>query len=182
MACGRPFRVSEQVRPISEKLTARTIVKGLAVEATAVTDEDELMRLFNANMILARILVVKLTLKNQSPEPVDTRRLEFDLRDARGHEFEYFRPREAVDKLYKYYEIKNYLITAREKVEADFEQGALQPGNDLGPGQERRGFVFFQIPEEVDNLSPLGDLSLRLERLRWPKSDRDTTIELRLSR
>ncbi|MBI3950036.1 MAG: hypothetical protein HY314_06240 [Acidobacteria bacterium] len=182
MGCRRPFRVPEQVRPISGKLDARTTINGLTVEAAAITDEDELMRLFNANMILARILVIKVMLKNQDNEPVDLHRLKFDLRDAQDHEFKFLEPEKAVDKLYEYYEITTYVILTRKGLEADFQQKALSTESDLRPGEERQGLVFFAIPEAVDKFSPLRDLILRLERLRWPQSGRNTTAELRLSR
>jgi hypothetical protein len=180
-ACGRPFRVSEQVRPVGKNHNAHTTVDGLAVEAAALTDEDELMRLFNANMILARILVVRLTLKNQSDNPVDIHRLSLDLRDARNHEFDSLQPSDAVDKLYDYYEIRTYRIRAREEVEANFERAALQTDNELKPGEARQGLIFFEIPKEVDNLTPLGELALRLKRLRWSPSGQDKTIELQLN-
>jgi hypothetical protein len=153
----------------------------LTVEATAITDEDALMQLFNANLMLARILVLRLMLKNQGHQSVNIHDLRLNLRDARDHKFEFLKPRKAVRALYDYYEIGTYRIAAREAVEADFEREALPMEAEVGTGEERQGLVFFRIPEEVDNLGPLDDLTLRLKRLRWAGSDHDTTVELRLT-
>lgn len=181
VGCGKPFRVPTQVRSGSEPLAAQTTINSLTVEATAITDEDALMQLFNANLILARILVIRLMLRNQSREPVTIHRLKFDLRTAQDHKFEFLKPRKAVRALYDYYEIGTYRIAAREAVEADFEREALHMEAALEPGEERQGLVFFRIPEAVDNLGPLEALTLRLERLRWAGSDQDTAVELRLT-
>jgi hypothetical protein len=126
--------------------------------------------------------VVKATLTNQSGGPVSLRRLRFDLRDGQGRQFPFLKPRKAVDELYKYYEIRTYRIAARKEIEADFEREALPTESELGPNEERHGFVFFKIPEEVDLFNALGDLTLRLERVREAQSNKDATIELRLNR
>jgi len=181
-ACGQPFRVPEQVRPISGRLGSSTTLRGLTLGAEAIVDEDKLIELFEANMMLARILVVKLTLKNQGGGSVDFHDLEFDLRDLHGHRFEFLQPRKAVEKLYDYYEINNYVIFFRKELEEDFERQGLQTKDELQPGEERKGLVFFEIPEEVDNLSPLDGLTLRLKRLHWPGVEKNVTVELLLSR
>jgi len=157
-------------------------MRGLTLEAEAIIDEDKLLELFDANMMLAQILVVKLTLKNQGSGLVDLHDLEFELRDLRDHQFEFLQPRKAVEKLYDYYQINNYVIFLRKELEEDFERQGLHMEDELRPGEERQGFLFFEIPEEVDRFRPLDDLTLRLKRLHWPGVEKNVTVELLLSR
>jgi hypothetical protein len=180
--CGKPFRVSEQVQSVPGSPTGQATMNRLMVEAHAMTDEDELMQLFNANLILARLLVVRIELGNHGDEPINLRRLRFNLRDAQGRAFRFLKPRKAVQKLYGYYEISTYLIAARKEIEAEFDREALQTESELTQGEQRRGLVYFQFPQEVDNFNPVDNLTVRLERLRWSTSDQKIIVELQLNR
>lgn len=181
VGCGKPFRAPTLIRPGSAPLSAQTLVNGLTVEAAAITDEDTLMQLFNANLRLARLLVIRLTLKNQGREPVDLSRLRLSLTDVQRRPFAWLKPQEAVRQLYEYYEISFYRVAAREAVEAEFQREAFPLNGRLENDQERRGLLFFRFPEGVDTLGPLDEVTLSLERLRWSGSDREMTVELRLT-
>lgn len=165
IGCGRPFRAPARIPLLPGNLAAHTTVRHLTIEATAILDEDELLRLFNANLRLARLLIVEVNIVNRGSRPVDLRRVRFTLEDADGHRFRPLKPRKAVKKLYKYYRIKNYVIYFRKQLEADFERRRLSLGEPLSAGERRRGFLYFEFPREVDPLNRIDRLTLRLEGL-----------------
>lgn len=180
IGCGRPFRAPARIPLLPGNLAAHTTAHHLVIEATAILDEDELLRLFNANLRLARLLVVEVSVINRGPEPMDLRGVRFALEDAGGHRFRPLKPRKAVKKLYKYYRIKNYIIYFRKELEADFERRRLSLSEPLNAGERRQGFLYFEFPREVDPLHRIDSLTLRLEGLSG--AEEDAVLELRLSR
>lgn len=180
--CGKPFRVSPQVQSVPGELAGQTASHQLAVQAHALMDEDELMSLFNGNLILARLLVVRVSLSNQGDEPIRLRGLQLRLKDAQGQTFQWLTPRRAVEQLYDYYQISTYRIAARKELEAEFDQAALQLEQDLQPGERRQGLVYFRFPKNGDPFDRTDHLMVRVERLRRSTSGQRISIELRLDR
>lgn len=180
--CGKPFRVSQQVQSVPGELTGQTTTHHLTVEAHALTDEDELMNLFNANLILAHLLVVRVQLTNHGDEPIRLGRMRLHLRDAQGQTFRWLSPRRAVQQLYDYYQITTYRIAARKEIEAAFDEAALQLDRDLAAGERRQGLVYFQFPKREDPFNRIDQLTVRVERLRRSTSDQEIIVELRSNR
>ena len=178
-ACGRPFQVPERIRPLTGNLAGRTTDNDLTVEAAAIVNEDDLWQLFEANMILARILVVKLTLANNGRHPVEIKDVVFRIRDSQGREFEPLKPKDVEDQLYDYYEIRTYVIATRQELEEAFQRRALDTQKQLTPGEVRQGLVYFKIPEAVDRFGRFETLTLHIEKVRFSEAEKTLKLLLR---
>ena len=178
-ACGRPVQVPERIGPLTGNLAGQITDNVFTVEAMAIANEDDLWQLFKANLILARILVVKLTLINQGKFPVEINDAVFRINDSQGQQFQSLKPKDVEDQLYDYYQIRTYVIATRQEVEEAFQRQALDIKNQLMPGEVRQGIIYFKIPEQVDQFSRFDALTLHIEKVRLPETEK--TIQLPLT-
>lgn len=105
--CGRPFSVKTQPNLPSASYPAKATVDSVAVEAQAITDEDFLYDTFDANLISAGVLPVRVMVTNSGGEAVDLKSARFEI-EARAGRFKAVEARKAFKRLISYYEIKAY--------------------------------------------------------------------------
>jgi len=146
--CGRPFNVKTQPGLPPARYAAKATVDNLTIEAQAVIDEDFLYDTFDANLISAGVLPVRVKLTNSSDENIDLRRARFEAQ-AGGRSFKEINAKKAFKQLISYYGISAYSKSGyKESLEA-FSGYALDVVLPLGPRQTRQGLVFVLMPQEI---------------------------------
>ncbi len=160
---GKPFDVKTSVdlpsladAPVAES-------QGLRLQAAALLDEDYLLETFDANLILAGILPVNVTITNRAATPVDLHKARFELRTAEGRTYKAADIKSAFKRLIKYYEISTYSKPAYKESREDFAAYALDTGRPLAMGESRRGMLFFIVPDGVVRASGLKLIGARLD-------------------
>src|SRR5215467_1391809 len=68
---GRPFHVKSHTALPQVTYTARVQADGVEIQANAITDEDFLYNTFDANLILAGLLPVRLMITNTGENPLN---------------------------------------------------------------------------------------------------------------
>ena len=127
----------------------------LAVRAEAIWDEDWLLENFDANLVLARVLAVRVDVENTGAEPLETKRIDFE---AAGPDDVRFRPlsaKKARKRIESYYGIAIRGKTGDKIYKADFEANAVDLRRPLAPRERRQGFLFLEIPENVGRRVPV---------------------------
>jgi len=90
IGCGKPFDVKPRttVQPLPAANNAATIAgNGLTLSGEIIKDEDYLYDTFDANLILAGILPIRVKLQNAGTEKVEVKDAKFTLLDASNHAF-----------------------------------------------------------------------------------------------
>src|SRR5258705_5552165 len=103
--CGRPFSVKTQPNLPPASYAAKATVDSVAVEAQAITDEDFLYDTFDANLISAGVLPVRVMLTNSGGQALDLKSAHFEI-EARTGKFKAAEARKAFKQVISYYEIK----------------------------------------------------------------------------
>jgi hypothetical protein len=175
--CGRPFNVKTQPGLPPVGYAAKASLDSIAVEANAITDEDFLYDTFDANLIAAGVLPVRLVLTNSGNQSVETKRARFEVKAPAGR-FKAADARKAFKRLISYYGISAYSKAGyKESLEA-FSSYALDLRTPLAASQSRQGLVYFFVPDEVAR--QIG-LTLVIERLHSMRPADRAAIELRLN-
>lgn len=173
-ACGGSlYKVKPVVQtPIADGASG-TEVGGVRVRAVPLLTDEEIQELFEANLLLAGILPVRLEMGNNSDAPVDLKKARFSLRDGEGRVFKTLTVKKAVSRILKYYAVYIYNPNSHAKFTEDFRAHAFNIETPLTQGEQRNGLVFFQSPKNEPVASPHG-LVLTIEQL--PQS-----LELKLN-
>lgn len=173
---GKPFNVKTQVplpvltdAPLAES-------RGIRLQAAVVRDEDYLIETFDANLILADILPVSLTIANQSTQPLDLRKARFEVRGNEGRSYKAVEAKRAYKRLVSYYEISTYSKPAYRQSQEDFASYALDTAQPLAIGESRQGMLFFILPASVVQASGLKLVGARLDA-----TQSRSAIELKLN-
>jgi hypothetical protein len=148
LACaGKPFNVKTVPRVEPDSIGPAASANGLSVRAEAIWDEDWLLETFDANLILAGVLPVRVDLENPGTSPLETRKLKLALTGADGTRFKHLDPNAARKAIEGYYGITVRSKTGDKLYKADFLANALDTKTPLAPGERRQGFVFFAFPK-----------------------------------
>ena len=147
--CGRPFNVRTKPDLPPANYPARAAEGSVSIGAEAVTDEDLLYDTFDANLVLAGVLPVRVMLANSGRESVDLNQVQFDLRAMDGRTFKAMKERQAFKRLISYYEISAYSKAGYQESLDAFSAYALDIKTALAAGQSRQGLVFFAMPSEA---------------------------------
>ena len=146
--CGRPFNVKSQPDLPPARYAAKATVDAVTVAAQAITDEDFLYDTFDANLISAGVLPIRVMLTNSSAETVDLKNARFEVQSG-TRRFKGVNAQKAFKRLISYYGISAYSKSGyRESLEA-FSAYALDLTTPLGGSQSRQGLVFVLMPEEA---------------------------------
>ena len=177
---GKPFKVKPRPDPPQTQITggARAESNGVIILAEAVTDEDFLYETFDANLILAGILPVRVKLTNGGEGTVELKKAKFEIRDAAGRRFEDMDAKRAFKQLISYYGVSIYTKPGYRESRADFSTYALEFDTPLGSGQSRQGMVFFRVPGETVRAN---GLTLSVSRLYANGVKSDSAVELKLN-
>ena len=180
---GKPFEIRERPFKIKEgheaPLTniARAKADQIEIEAEAIRDEDYLYETFNANLILAGVLPVRLELINHGSEPVDLSKARFEVKTTGGRAYKMADAKKAFKRLISYYEISTYSKPGYKKSQEDFASYSLDLSKPLDAGGSREGLAFFIVPDAVAQTSGLTVAASRLDR----KQAKSSTVELTLN-
>jgi hypothetical protein len=145
--CGKPFNVKQQPDLPPASYAAKASADGVGIQAQAITDEDFLYDTFDANLIAAGVLPVRVMLTNPAEHAVDLQKARFEMR-APGHRFQQAGARQAFKRLISYYEITIYNKSGYTKSLDAFSAYALDLKLPLAAGQSRQGLVFFLTKSE----------------------------------
>jgi len=148
-SCGKPFHVKARADLPPATYSARVQAEGVEIQASAITDEDFLYSTFDANLILAGILPVRLTITNTGEQPVNLKKTEWEIKDGNGLRRRAMKPHRAFRRLISYYQIRSYNKRGYNQSRDDFVSYALDRNAVLAPGGSRDGFIFFDVPPAV---------------------------------
>jgi hypothetical protein len=177
LGCGKPFNVKQQPELPPVSYAARASTDGVSIQAQAIADEDFLYDTFDANLISAGVLPVRVMLTNSVDHAVDLQKARFEMR-APGHRFQQAGARQAFKRLISYYEISVYNKSGYKKSLDAFSAYAIDVKTPLAAGQSRQGLVFFLTTSE--SARGMG-LTLVVSRLSSNASRERGTVELRLN-
>jgi hypothetical protein len=172
---GRPFDVKTRPEVPAVASGARAEANGIIIQAEAVTDEDFLYETFDANLILAGILPVRVNIKNEGQQPVELKKAKFEVRPASGRAFNVMDARRAFRQLISYYGISTYSDKGYDESLAAFSSHAIDMKTALAPGQSREGMIFFRML--TDDVRGVG-LTLIVSRLAPKRAKNEQAIEL----
>jgi len=153
--CGRPFHVKARTDLPPATYPAKVQAKAVEIQAGAITDEDFLYSAFDANLILAGILPVRLMITNTGEQPLNLKKTEWEIKDGNGMRCRLIEPRRAFGRLISYYEIRTYNRRGFNRSRDDFVSYALDRNSVVEPGRSRDGFLFFEVPPGVANQTGL---------------------------
>jgi hypothetical protein len=177
-ACGKPFNVKTQPDLPSADYATKATTDHVIVQAKALTDEDFLYDTFDANLLLAGILPVRVMITNSGGETMDLKEARFDVHAATGSSFKAVNERRAFKRLISYYEISTYNKYGYKESLETFSAYGLDTRRPLAPGQSRQGLVFFSMPSEA---ARGGGLTLVVNRLEPAPSSNGGKLELKLN-
>ncbi len=178
LGCGKPFNVKTQPDLPPANYSNTATADNISVQAKALTDEDFLYDTFDANLLLAGILPVRIMLTNSGAENVDLKEAHFEVHATTGSSFKAVSERQAFKRLIRYYEISTYNKAGyKESLEA-FSAYGLDTRMPLAAGQSRQGLVFFSMPSEA---ARGGGLTLVVTRLETAPSSSRGQLELKLN-
>ncbi|PYT08656.1 MAG: hypothetical protein DMF60_04290 [Acidobacteria bacterium] len=176
--CGKPFNVKKQPDLPRANYATRAMAGNVSVQAQALTDEDFLYDTFDANLLLAGVLAVRVALTNSGEGNVDLKEARFEVRATAGTSFKAVTERQAFKRLISYYEISTYNKAGyKDSLEA-FSAYGLDTRTPLAGGQSRQGLLFFSMPSEA---AQGGGLTLVVNRLEKAPSSSRGTLELKLN-
>src|SRR5262245_35735031 len=173
--CGRPFNVKTQPSLPPARYAETTTVDGITIGAQVITDEDLLYDTFDANLISAGLLPVRVMLTNTSTEPVDISQTRFEV-EAGSQRYKAVDAHRAFRRLMSYYEVTAYNKSGYKDSLGAFTAYAFDLRTPLDGNQSRQGLVFVMMPEDVARQT-----GLRMAISRLGKNQSKQAIELRLN-
>ena|ERR1051325_643788 len=179
-ACGKPFDIKSKPTIKDVKPNAGATLKsageadGVRIQAEAIIDEDYLYDTFEANMILAGVLPVRLEITNTGAEKASLDRGKFEL-VAQSKAYKMIDSHKAYKRLMSYYGIRIYNKHGYQESREDFDTHAFNLKKDLAPGESRDGLVYFAVPNEVIRG---GNLTLVARKVAAGRAKDDAKIEL----
>lgn len=168
---GKPFNVKPRPDLPRATYTSEASAGGVTVRAEKITDEDFLFETFDANLILAGLLPVRVEVANAGAQAIDIKKAKFELRLSRDRRYKGLKGKDAFKKLVAYYGITTYSKDGYRESQDDFLSHALDTAAPLAPGESRAGMIFFAVPPD----QPAAGLTLVAEKL-----NRGAAIELKL--
>jgi hypothetical protein len=163
-ACGGSlYKVKPVVQAPIPEGAAGAAVGGVRLRAVPLLSDEEVQELFEANLLLAGVLPVRVEIGNQTQAPIDLKKSRFALRDAQERGWKTLAPKQAIARILDYYAVYAYNPSSRKKFEEDFRSHALATETPLAAGEQRSGLIFFQTPKKEPVASPRG-LVLKIEK------------------
>ena len=172
--CGKPFNVKTHPRLPASNYAAKASLDEIVVEAHAVTDEDLLYDTFDANLIAAGVLPVRIALTNSGSDAMDLKNSRFEIRTHSGR-FKSVEARKAFKRLISYYGISAYSKSGYQESLEAFVSHAFDLRTPLGGTESRQGLMFFLVPVDVARQA---GVTLDIRRL---KSNSDQAVSLKLN-
>ena len=146
---GQLYRVAAPPKVAAPVLTDEA--KGFVTAARLLTS-DELMEQFDANLLLAGVLVVDIRAANRSEAAQSA---VFALRDAAGTTLKPLLPKQALQQVMKFYGNRLYAKAAYQHTLGQYETLALPLNLTLSAQAEKRGFLYFATTADATTLRGL---------------------------
>ncbi len=174
---GKPFNVKPRPSLSKPDYGASGQIDGVGIQAEAITDEDYLYEIFDANLIQAGVYPVRIRMTNNGSDPLELKRAKFGIKSGAGKPFRVAEARRAYKRLISYYELSLYNKDGYKRSLSDFKSHALDTDSPLGPGDSRDGILFFLLPAEV---AREGGLTFEAARLNSSQARTGSSLELKL--
>jgi hypothetical protein len=145
--CGRPFNVKTQPTLPSAGYVAKASLDEITVEALAITDEDFLYDTFDANLIAAGVLPVRVSLTNSGAAPAELKNARFEI-ETRSNRFKASDARKAFKRLISYYGISVYSKSGY-RISGSIYFYALDNGDTARRHSVTPGAGIFLVPAEA---------------------------------
>lgn len=158
----KPFNVQPRVQVPRAANEARAEESGIVLSASVVRDEDWLNDTFDANLVLAGIVPVRVELKNTGPAPIELGKARFELKMAGVGSFASVNPDRAFKRALGYYQVSAWSKALYQEARADFASYALDTKTPAAPGESRQGLIYFLLPAESARLTGFTLLAGRL--------------------
>lgn len=142
----KPFKVKPRIEVPRAANEARAEANGVAFSASVVRDEDWLNDTFDANLILAGIVPVRVELKNARQTPLELHKAKFELKTADGRTYRSVDAGSAFKRALTYYELSAWSKALYKESRADFASYALDTKKPVAPEQSRQGLIYFLLP------------------------------------
>ncbi len=113
---------------------------------------DELLEQFDANLLLAGLIVVDARIANRT---TTTQTIAFALQDSAGISLKPLLPKQALQRVMKFYGNLLYAQAAYANTLARYESLACPSSFTLEPQAEKRGFLFFAATTDATTLRGL---------------------------
>lgn len=149
LACGKPFNVKPKTDLPSANYDATASSGPVVVGARLISDESLLYETFDANLLLAGIVPIRVSISNPGGEKVDLSRARFQIRTAEGRTFNSSSARSAFERMISYYEITTYNKAGYRESLNDFMGHGLEISKPLESKETREGILFFIIPSQT---------------------------------
>lgn len=148
-ACTGPLYSVAPIPKADPSDAIRSSNDSLEITAAPIT-EERAFRDFDANLLLAGVVGVDVTLKNGSQNTI---RPNVVLK-SNGGSWKPTSPKSALSRVMKYYGVSFYGKESYRQTAEAYESVGLQLA-DLSPGEERRGIVFFDVRKDATQLENL---------------------------
>jgi hypothetical protein len=173
----KPFKVKPRIEVPRAANEAQAETDGVAFRASVVRDEDWLNDTFDANLILAGIVPVRVELKNARKTPVELRKARFELKTASGRTFGSADAGSAFKQALSYYELSAWSKALYKESRADFASYALDTKAPAAAGESRQGLIYFLL--RGDSASD-GGFTLVISKIESSDAKSAGRVELKL--
>jgi len=174
----KPFNVKPRIEIPRATNESQAESDGITIRASLVKDEDWLNDTFDANLILAGILPLRVELKNVGRMPIDFGKARFELKDTGGRSFGSVDPSRAFKRALSYYDVSAWSKDLYKESRADFASYALDTKTPVAPGQSRLGLIYFLLPGASAREN---GFTLAVSRLKPKDSKGHGEVELKLN-
>ncbi len=150
--------------------------EGIEIRAKPIEGMDNYLELFDDNLPEIGIAAVWATVRNLRDEDISFEHARWDLRAA-GNNYSELTISQVFGHYYKRRGVRLYSQYADQRERADLDRLILKDGQ-IRPGQERAGFLFFNIPS-VPSAGWARTTMLRVRDIRFPRHRKaDITVSL----
>lgn len=153
-----------QIKPSQEVTLSQTDQKtsNNMVEIQAgLLSEDQVVEIFDANLFLARVIPIQITITNLSQQPIIFSEKDFSLIDSQGKPINSLKAKDALESLLDYYKIRAYNPYSYEKMQANFLTHSIVLKETLMPNEKRSGLLYFKVKKNESFITKGLNLVLR---------------------
>ena len=142
----RPFHPSlgELPRLQNLKTVERFPVAGVKLSLAARDTLDENLEAFDCDLLRIGVHPIWIEIENRGPATLRFERSRFRLEKRGGGRAKILKIRQLLDRLYKGYSIRTYLLYARKELERDF-LGLTPTLTRLSAGKTTAGYLFVNL-------------------------------------
>lgn len=144
---GGPFGIRPVVSVPAETISPPARGRQIDVRAAALWDEDWQLDTYDANLVLAGLLPVRVAVTNVSGRPLDLGKLRFDLRNSQSRRQQWIKAAAAIRALERVYGVRVGSQLGRRRTRADFVATELPRTGTLAAGTSVQGIVYFVLRE-----------------------------------